>query len=279
MLRKAALALLPIALLAASCGSSASESDTRASMAPPTATVAANTTAQPTTQTGTRGTTTGQDAASALFNTVNPFQLLGNLSGTPSSESVDPALKLVLLKSSNLPGGFTSMGDFTYNVPSQYGTAQLAANMFSKGDFTGGQFSAMVMSAAVALPADTLSKFNELGGWQKLNNLSSADLQQLQSAAQGFGIAFNDLRVLDGSRLGDGGIGMHMVLDLSGLLQAFGAPAGGNPFPSGIAMDIYMFMRGDHMFMTMVVWPADGSSGVDSHVLAEALDANAAGTF
>jgi len=62
-------------------------------------------------------------------------------------------------------------------------------------------------------------------------------------------------------------------------MDAFGAPEGDNPLAAGIAMEVYIFARGDHLLMTMVMWSAGDASGVDSRGLADALDANASGTF
>jgi hypothetical protein len=294
-LHKLALFLLPVMLLAAACGSgSKTTTTTKTSTPKPAATAAATSTKAPaatatkaapqatssaTTQ-SSRGTSGSGDAASALFDTVNPFELLNGLSGAPSSSDVDPALSAGLLSSSDLPSGFVSMGDFGYNIPSsQYGPMQMAANIYTSGDMAGGSFGTMVMSAAIALPQDALDQLNALGGFNQLGNINDSDLQSLQGAAEQFGVKFSDMRVLDGSGLGDGGVGMHMVLDFSGLMDAFGAPEGDNPLAGGIAMEVYIFARGDHLLMTMVMWSAGDASGVDSRGLADALDANASGTF
>ena len=288
MLRKAALALIPIMLLAAACGGSGSKTATKTSTPNATATTAASdatpgaaaTSAPPGSTRGTTGKTgAGGDAASALFDTVNPFQLLGDLGGAPSSGAADPGLRAALLDSSDLPGGFISLGDFSYNVPSQYGSIELAANMFASGDFMGGEFGGMVMSAALSLPPEALDEINAQGGLDQLAGLTDADLQDIQGFAGEFGVAFNDLHLLDASGLGDGGMGMHMAMDFGGLMDAFGAPEGENPFAGGLAIDMYIFLRGDHMLMVMVMWPGSESSGVDSRGLAEALDANASGVF
>jgi len=148
-----------------------------------------------------------------LLDTVNPFELLNGLSGAPSSTDVDPALSSVLLSSSDLPPGFMPLGDFGYNIPSsQYGPMRMAANIFTSGDMAGGSFGTMAMSAAISLPRDALDQLNALGGFDQLGNISDSDLQSLQGAAEQFGLEFSDVRVLDGSGLGDGGVGMHMVM-------------------------------------------------------------------
>jgi hypothetical protein len=294
-LRKFALFLLPVMLLAAACGSSNKTTTTTKTSTPKsgataaatstkapaaTATTAASLTTAVAPPQSSRGTTGSGDAASALFDTVNPFELLNGLSGAPSSGDVDPVLSAVLLSSRDLPSGFVSMGDFGYNIPSsQYGPMQMAADIFTSGDMTSGSFGTMVMSAAIALPQDAIDQLDALGGFDQLGNISDSDLQSLQGAAEQFGVEFSDMRVLDGSGLGDGGVGMHMVLDFSGLMDAFGAPEGDNPLAGGIAMEVYVFARGDHLLMTMVMWSAGDASGVDSRGLADALYAHAAGAF
>ena len=294
MLRKTALALIPIMLLTAACGGSGSTPGTKTSTPDAAATAAASDTTTEATATtaasratpeatdqGSNGTTDGGgDAASALFDTVNPFQLLGELGGAPSSGDVDPSLRAALLDPSDLPGGFMPLGDFSYNVPSQYGSIELAANMFGRGDSMGGDFGAMVMSAALALPPEALDQINADGGLNQLAGLTDADLQDIAGIGGEFGVAFDDLHLLDASGLGEGGMGMHMAMDFGALLDAFGAPPDGdNPLAGGLAIDMYVFLRGDHMLMAMVMWPGGEPSGVDSRSLAEELDANASGAF
>jgi len=290
MLRKLPLALIPILLLAVGCGGSASTSASKTSTQKATAAASdataeqAATTApasQPTTQAtqqGSSGTGTGGDAASALFDAINPFQLLGDLGGAPSSGNVDPSLSAALLDESDVPGDFISQGEFTYNVASQYGPIELAANVFAGGDITSGDFGSMVMSAAFMLPPEAIEEINAQGGLDQLADLTDADLQELGGFGE-LGVAFDGLHLLDASGLGDGGVGMHMEMDFGALLDAFGAPEDDNPLASGLAFDMYMFLRGDHMLMVMVMWPAGESSGVDSRDLAEALDANASSVF
>jgi hypothetical protein len=288
MLRKAALALIPIVLLATACGGGGSNKNTTKTATPrATATAVADGPAPGPTAiviptVGAPGSTSSVDgggAASALFDTVNPFQLLGDLGGAPSSGNVDPALGNALLDEGDVPSDFMSLGNFTYSVPSQYGSVELAANMFAGGDLVSGDFGGMVMSAALSLPPEAIAEINAQGGLAQLADLTDADLREIEGFAGEFGVAFDDLRLLNASGLGEGGVGMHMVMDFGGLLDAFGAPEGDNPFSSGLAIDMYMFLRGDHMLMVMVMWPAGESSGVDSRDLAETLDANASAAF
>ena len=97
--------------------------------------------------------------------------------------------------------------------------------------------------------------------------------------ADQIGIAFSNLHELDASGLGDNGFGMHMEMDFAGLLEAFAVPEEENPFDAGIAMDMYMFLRGERVLMTMAMRPADQQPGADGRSLAETMDGKAAAAF
>lgn len=267
MLRKLALILLPLALLATACAGS-DETD-------------GTTQAEPTTQSPAAVRDTDPEASEGgtddiLFGTLNPFQFLGGIEGQAISQEVDPSLKGALLDPDDLPAEFLPMGEFTFSMPSEFGAMEMAASQFVSGDLTSGDFSAMVMSAVIALPPEAL---DELGDLSELDELTEADLDKIKAGAEQFGMGFSDLRVLDASDLGDGGFGMHMAMDFGGLFEAFGAPEDDNPLAGGIAMDMYMFVHGERMLMAMVMWPADGSPGVDARGLAETLDERVAAAF
>jgi hypothetical protein len=93
--------------------------------------------------------------------------------------------------------------------------------------------------------------------------------------------------VLDASGLGEGGLGLHMVMsmDLQALAEGFGAemdeamPSEADFLKEGIAFDMYVFLRGDHMLMVMSMWPGDGPAPVDAHDLAEVMDGRAESAF
>jgi hypothetical protein len=64
-----------------------------------------------------------------------------------------------------------------------------------------------------------------------------------------------------------------------GLFEALAAPETDYLFIDGIAMDMYMFVRGEHALMLMVMLPAGESRAVDARDLAEIMDAKAGGLF
>jgi len=282
MLRKLAYLLLPLALLAAACSSGDNGDNGSASGASaPTATAIAadidasgGDDAQPTTVIGDGDTDTdGAGGGGALFSAINPLELLSAASsGQPSLGEADPSLQAALLTQDDLPGDFSSLGDFTYNVPSELGELRMAAAMFASGDVASDEFGAMVMSAAVALPPEALDELGDPSAWAEA---SEADLEDVRAALGETGVGLSELSLLDASALGDGGVGMHMTMDLGALFGALGAPDDANPFADGISTDMYMFLRGDRMLMTIVMWPAGAPSGVDGRALAERMDERA----
>jgi hypothetical protein len=273
MLRKLALLILPLAVFAAACGGG---SDNKSK---PTSTTEAAATPTPAASTATEEPTSAPPTpiviatadlggASSVLSDINPLQILSGIQGGSASETVSPDLASGLLDEGDVPGGYSKLGEFSFNLT---GTGQMAANMFVSGDVVSGTFGGMVMSAVVDVPPD------KLGELDSLDNLSSADLDQIRSATSGLGIDFADLRVLDSSGLGDHAAGMHMVMDMSGMMNSFGGADGPNPFAGGLAVDMYMFAAGGQMHMVMVMWPADGSAGADARQLIDALYSKAGG--
>lgn len=277
MLRKLALLLIPLAVLAAACGSDA-DSDSPTDATPQaTATESAEPTSAATGPTPVVIATQDFGGAGNVLSAVNPFELLDNFDGAASFDAdVDPALKNELLAASDLPSGFLSMGEFTFAAPSEYGEMQMAANVFASGDITStGELGTMVMSASIVIPPGAMDEFGA-ATLDEIRNLSEEDLASALGGAGIYGALFSDLRVLDGSGLGDGGVGIHMVMDLGSLAGAFGAPADGAP--AEMAMDMFMFVKGDRMHMTFVMYPDGGSPGVDARHLADVLDGRTSGS-
>jgi hypothetical protein len=226
-----------------------------------------------------RSTDSPGAAPASLFGAVSPFDLLDAVSGeVGSSEPADPSSTQVLLKLSDLPNDFAKLEETTHTVPSEYGEISMTLNAFANGDIeTGAGFGAVVASATVRVPQAALHEFERAGGFEALRNFSPDDLDQLEPEAQQLGVAYSDIHAIDGSGLGDGGGGFHMVIDLGALMDIFGPTTDEpNPFEGGIAYDMILFLRGDRMFFVMVMWPGDQSSGVDSLALAHTLDARAA---
>ena len=266
MLRRISLAFLPLALLAVACigGGSESATDERATpepTSPPPASISAMETVEP------------GGASDVLLNSLNPFQLLDSLGQQPTSQQVDPSLEAALLAAGDLPADFVPLGQFTLTIPGDIGPMEIAASQFVIGDLEG-DFDAMVMSAVMALPPEALA---ELGDLSDLEAAAQAGFSQEIAEFEQLGLG--DFRLLDASGLGDGGLGMHMELDLGALLgelaTALGAPEEEIP-AAGFVIEMYMFLRGERMLMVVVMETLGRSAGVDARELAETMDAKAA---
>ena len=217
----------------------------------------------------------GGETVSAVLDTFNPFSLMGMLgsaTGAPSAGEGGGELKVALLDEGDLPAGFSSFADMSFALPVEGGSGNMAANLFASGDVESGEFGAMVMSAALEGPPGTL---DQLGDFGELQDLSDEDFAEMEQSLGQLGIGFSDFRLLDASGLGDGGMGMHMAMDFAGLFDQFGVPGGEEPSFDSITFEMYAFASGERVYMVMVIWPGDVSSGVNSRALAEALDAKA----
>ena len=160
----------------------------------------------------------------------------------------------------------------TFSFPDdELGSLEMVMRMFGTGDFEGGEPGTIVISAALAPPPNGTG--GQLDGFDDLGDASPAAVDEIANSLEGTGIVLHDLRLLDSSGLGEGGFGIHMEMDFSGLFGAFPGLTDGNPFAGGIAWDMYVFVRGDRMLMLMVIWPPDLPSGVDARALAEIMDA------
>jgi hypothetical protein len=204
-----------------------------------------------------------------VLSSLSPLSVLGGLE--PSTEPApvsDPTLDGQLITLADLPGDYMSMGTYSYSMPTEFGTVDVAANLFAPGDIAAnGEFSTMVISMALTMTPELRAELNAAGG---LSALTEAGLEQeLGEAAQ---LGMVDIEVLDGSGLGAGGAGMHLTMDFSTLISAFGAPEEEAPFTS-ISMEWYAFLDGERLLMVDVMWPGSGTPPLDARGLAETMDA------
>ena len=203
-----------------------------------------------------------------------------------ASGEADPSLKAALLTLEDLPSGYAALGpgEMNFSYSTDQGGMSMMASMFAKGEATDEFPESMVMSAAVLASGDLLQQtVDELQRYNDSAELERQMQEALGSSGNLFGIAFKDLRVLDASGLGDGGLGLHMVMtmDLSQLGEQFGTsmPPEADFLKDGIAFDMYVFARGDHMLMVMSMWPGSGQAPVDARALAEVMDGRAGSAF
>jgi len=223
---------------------------------------------------------------------LNPFNLLSlSEGGMPaSSGDADPALKAALLTSDDLPSGYSEMlpGGMSFSMETGQGSVDMAASVFAKGEAATAFPDAMVMSAVLAGSGDFMTQsMAELDRYSDADALKREIEQAMGGSESMFGISFKEMRVLDASGLGEDGIGLHMVMsmDLEALVGGFGGetdqamPPEADLLKEGIGFDMYVFTRGEHMLMLMVMWPGGGAAPVDARDLAEVMDGRAESGF
>ena len=205
----------------------------------------------------------------------------GDLSSLSMDADVDPALKAVLLRQGDLPGGFASLGssEFAFSVPVEGQPVDMAMSMFFSGDpsTAGGDFAA-VMSAAAAVPPGMLEQsFADFPSGDDAHEELEEALGQAGDVA---GLDLLDVEVLDASGLGEEGVGLHMAIDFGGLMEGIaGAEAAAEAGPTRINFDMYTFTRGGRLLMLMVMWPGDQPPPVDAIELAVVIDERALAAF
>jgi hypothetical protein len=270
-----------LVVLAVACGSDKeSTSDKVQNDKTPAATKAAATKVAPTKEVTEEAVATeqadGGDSAGALeslsFLTGGMF---GGESQTGSPEAADPELANLLIADTDLPTTFASVGgDTGFSMTMPQGEAKMAMRTFSEGDPNMSQMTPTIVSAAMAMPPAALEEFDSQ--LAQLDKMSTEDIQNAMGGASMLGIEFKELSV-DKISLADGGINMHMVMDMSGLVEGLGdlAEEGTEGFPTALSFDMYVFKKGDVVLMAMTMMPADQASPVDVQSLAEIMESRA----
>ena len=234
---------------------------------------AASTKAAPTTE------ASSGDSLKAAF---EPLSLLtGQMFGSSGADSgqvqqqADPDLAALLLAESDLPSGYTNTGgDIGYSVDSPQGQMTMAMRMFTEGDPSAAEMGPIVMSAAIAMPASAFEDFDS--SLDQVDQMSTSDLQDAMGATEALGIKFKDFSAKKVSDLGEGGMTMHMVMDMSGLIEGFGGTAEDmGAFQNGLAFDMFAFKQGERLLMVMTMSPAGQESPVDTLALAKVMDSRA----
>jgi len=218
----------------------------------------------------------------ALENVFQPLSLMGGpMFGAGSgsdmqigSQNVDPELKAALLTADDLPPGYSSLaGDIGFSMDMPEGSVAMAARMFTEGGVMSGEPGAIVMSAVMAMPAAALEEFDASLAELENMDLSPEGIQKMVGESGMLGIEFKEFKVIKDPGLGESGVGLHMVMDMSGAVGGLGGEMGA--YEDGIAMDAYMFKRGERMLMVVVMWPAGEEPDVDALALAEVMDGRA----
>ncbi len=190
------------------------------------------------------------------------------------SQNVDPELTAALLTADDLPPGYSSLaGDIGFSMDMPEGSVAMAARMFAEGDMMSGEAGSMVMSAVMSMPASVLSEFD--AGLAELDNmdLSPEGIEEMVGESGMMGIEFKELRLVEDPGLGEGGVGLHMVMDMSAMAGGLGGEMGA--YGEGMAMDVYVFKSGERVLMVVVMWPAGEQPNADALALAEVMDGRA----
>ena len=269
-------------VLAVACGSGkeSSKSDKTQNDTTPVATKSAATKAAPTKEATEEGDATkepdGGDSAGAL---ESLSFLTGGMFGGEAQNSVagaaDPELASMLIADTDLPTTFASVGgDTGFSMTLPQGEAKMAMRTFSEGDPNTSEMTPTIVSAAMAMPPAALDEFDSQ--LAELDKMSTEDIQNAMGGASVLGIEFKELSV-DKVSLADGGINMHMVMDMSGLVEGLGdlAEEGIEGFPTALTFDMYVFKKGDVVLMAMTMLPADQESPASIESLANIMESRA----
>jgi len=198
----------------------------------------------------------------------------GGLDMQAGSQNVNPELKAALLAAEDLPPGYNSIGgDIGFSMDMPQGPVSMAMRMFTEGDVMSGEQGSIVMSAVMDIPASAMGDFDASIAEMKNMDLTPEGIEKMMGDSGVQGIEFKELRLIDTPGLGETGVGMHMVMDLSGLAGSLGEALGA--YQAGLAYDVYMFKRGERMMMVVVMWPAGEQPSVDGLALAEVMDGRA----
>ncbi len=273
--------LLTVAL-AVACGGSSKSSDNTGKGATAVATTVATAAASPT---AAKAAPTAEATVSGSSDSsFNPLDFMtGQMFGSDAlaaegavAGAADPDLTSALLTESDLPSGYQALAaDTGYTMDLPDGQLKMAMRTLTQGGASAdaSPTGPVVMSAAMSMPAAELSKFDSQLG--QLDQMSASDLEQQMAGASALGVTLKDVS-LTNADIGDGGAHMHMVMDMSGLAEAFGGNSDQmGAFQNGIAFDAYMFRHGDLILMVISFWPADQQAPVDAEALAKTMDSRA----
>ena len=199
----------------------------------------------------------------------------------------DESLKQYLPSNSDLPDGYTPMGQRTFRGPdgiSDTGGIDIAIETATKGDVSSAEdFSKLSMLMAMVMKPDDLQSLGD--AFDAIKDLDKEDLEDaLTQGATGGSegmFAIKGVKVLDADGLGEGAFGFQMTMDLGGLGSIFGA-LGDSESDSGapdlselvITVRMYLFSRGDYVGGIMrMAFSDDLENDVDEIALAKIIDA------
>lgn len=273
MLRKLAIVLGISVLFLTGCGGGddAMPWEKNGDEATAAATAASNDDTEPTAA-PTRESESG-DTKSAVesLKTLSSSMFSGgslNLSG--EAVEVDPALTAALLTQEDVPSDFIGLGqDFNFASDSPEGKMEVSMRMFAQGDVMSGAAGSILVSAAMSIAPGSLDDFETALADLKEQELTADDLKEMAGELGGEGVQIAEFEMLKTSGLGDKSLGMHMVMDASAM--AAEGTEGLDAFQNGMAIDMYVFVKGERGYLLVNVLPADQPAGVDGLDLAKTM--------
>jgi hypothetical protein len=271
-----ALAAASIALSAA-CGGAAKAAPTATTQSViPAATAAPSPSATPPVSAAA-----AQKAVGSIFSTLFSSGAISAASGSSSTSQPasagDSSLKQYLLKANQFPAGYDNVEETSTRVSdgvSASGTIDVAASVATRGDAMADDPTGVsILGSMVMKPQDLQALGSALSS---ANELTDQDLEDAISGSAGTfgGLKIGDVHLLDASGLGDGGFGMSLSMDLSGLADIIGTPTTGSAALPKLQMRIYLFAHGNYLGgIVHVAFGALDPEGVDL-ALAHLVDAN-----
>lgn len=288
MMLRAIPALLALLLLGSACigGGDKSPPETATREAPEATATPSDRAASEPEDSDAASDSSGTGAIDTVFESL----LGGGLSGASGSggalEPGDPALKALLPSADEFPNGFVPFGEFTFSTPdgvSQAGKIDMAMSMAVAGDITSANpdLSSVGMLMAMVMKPEDLQDLGDAFG--QIDDLDPEQLEEeilagMRQGAGAFGgVELTDVQVFKLDDLGDGGFGMQMTMDMSGLAGAFGGASGEAPPFESMTMRMYIFAHGDYVGATMRLGYSDTlPAGDDELALARVIDAKLA---
>jgi hypothetical protein len=278
MLKKIVIVCGALLLFLTACGSGKDKSSgpsAQTDEGSPTAvaaTKAAPTSTAPTEEAATSG--------NSLKAALEPIRVLTNpMLGAPDTTlpagEAAPALAALLLEESDLPPGYgSSNADWGSTVDLSEGQMRLASRDFMEGGWSAEEMGIMVTSVVIAVPNAALDRF--VSGLDELDRASTEDLEDALAVTDEQG-PFWDFAVEKVPDLGEGGMSLHVVEDMSNAVEGIEDldAAGMGRFKNGMAFDMYVFRRGEHLLLVFTLSPAGEATTLDSLALARIMDKRA----
>ncbi|HYM14685.1 MAG TPA: hypothetical protein VEZ14_03935 [Dehalococcoidia bacterium] len=215
-------------------------------------------------------------AVGNIFSTVLGGAFSGGASAPGAQKASDPTLSRFLPDATDLPPGYTPLGQFTYRLPdgiTRNGGMDMAATMAMRGDPSSHDPAKVDMLMSMVLEPDDLTALGK--ALSSIGQLNDQALQKSLADAGGSfaGITIKDVHTLNASGLGQGAAGISMTMDMSAFMSKLGGAAAAAKV-SVITMHMYMFGRGSYIGAVIRMgFTPTLSGGVDELGLAKVIDA------